>query len=88
MNRPPVENTCCHHECSNRKTIIKKAPTGDTEIINPVVVNVSLFSTYDIMQGQTGTKDEYNHRLKNEHFDNVGHRFISSDTESHLRYRY
>lgn len=49
MNRPPVENTCRHHECANGKTIIKKAPTGDMEIINPVIVNVSLFSTYDIM---------------------------------------
>lgn len=56
MNRPPVENACCHHECANGKMIIKKAPTGDMEIINPVVVNVSLFSTYDIMWGKQALK--------------------------------
>lgn len=65
MNRPPVENTRCHHECVNRIMIIKKAPQGDTEIIIPIVVNVNVFSLYDRHRPGTQVED-YNQWLKTE----------------------
>lgn len=64
MNRPPVENTHHHHECSSGKMIMIRALRKDMEIIIPATVNVNLFSsvrkrTHYHLQFKQGHKDDW-----------------------------
>lgn len=55
MNRPPVENSRCHHECANGKMNMKKAPVGRTKMNFLTIVNVKHDNAHGmnmISQGQ------------------------------------
>lgn len=69
MNRPPVEKTCCQHECANGKVIIKNPPKGGYGDYHPCHCKYQPFQCmrYDIVQGQfkQARAVKYNRGLRN-----------------------
>lgn len=59
MNRPPVENTCCHHECANGENDYQKSTKGRDRDYHPYRCKCQPSQYIDIII-QRENKGEYN----------------------------